>query len=133
MTECVNTEQDIIERVESEVGSLAGTLAHMDFIGPRAHAKIRNLIYWDLPKLVKETKKLRAEVARLQGLGVQYDYAVQRTDDLGGIKVLSDYWFRTIEEAQDFKDVLTKRWELYRLPYTAEIVKRRRAGKVEKV
>jgi hypothetical protein len=136
MQGCVNTEQDIIEKVESEVGSLAGSLAHADFIGPRVHAKIRNLIDWDLPKLVKETKNLRAEVARLQGIGVEYEYSVQfRYIESGKAQPISEGDWTSREEADDWLALVEKAAIDYpeMVVYETRLVKRRKAGKVETV
>ncbi len=127
---CVNTEPDILEKVESDVGSLAGTLAAMDFIGERAQEKVRNLIYWDLPKLIKEHKKLRAISFRAAD-PVEYEYAVERTSLMRPDQtfIVGNYW-GDLEERQDSLDGLealngtsVKYW----------MVKRRKAGKVERV
>ncbi len=137
---CVNTEQDILEKVESEVGSLAGTLSGADFIGPRAHQKIRDLIYWDLPKLVKEHKKLRGEVARLQGIGVEYEYALQMDSSIDGRdpftlaqyfpdRYATDEYWGEQEERQRNLDWLNETFP----NSTFWMVKRRKAGKVERV
>lgn len=137
---CVDTEPDILDKVESEVGSLAGTLSGADFIGPRAHQKIRNLIYWDLPKMVKEHKKLRREVARLQGIGVEYEYALQM-DSSGDERppftlaqyfpdryATDEYWGEK-EERQRYLEWLIETFENSKF----WMVKRRKAGKVERL
>ncbi len=128
---CVNTEPDILEKIESEVGSLAGTLAAMDFIGERAQEKVRNLIYWDLPKLIKEHRSLRGRII-FQGVDpVEYEYAVERTSLMRPDQtfVVGNYW-GDLEERQEALDGLealngtsVKYW----------MVKRRKAGKVERV
>jgi hypothetical protein len=140
MQNCVKNGPDIIDKVESDIGSLRHILK-ADIIPPRTHQRLRLLLTEDLPELIREARELRGTIGRQYLASVDYEYGIEtevisfpnRRYVVGRYfpqNVRDDIWyFGDKEERQIYMEKLRKE-----IPYMEFwLVKRRKAGKVERV
>jgi hypothetical protein len=83
-----------------------------------------------------EAPKMIALIQKAAGIKepkVKYEYAVQITDHTGFVVSLHEYDWRTIESAKELLDLRLRRWKKAGIEYTAKIVRRVQAGKIEDV
>lgn len=139
MQNCVKSGPDIIDKVESDMGSLRHILK-ADIIPPRTHQRLRLLLNEDLPELIREARELRGYIGQRYVEDVDYEYALQMEG--WGIDrepytlaqyfpdryATHEYWGEK-EERERYMDWLIKTFP----NSTFWMVQRRKAGKVERV
>jgi hypothetical protein len=138
MQNCVKSGPDIVDKVESDMGSLQHILK-ADIIPPRTHHRLRLLLTEDLPELIRETRELRGYIGQRYVEEVDYEYALQMDSSMDEREPFTlaqyfpdryatgEYWGEK-EERQRNLD-----WLIETFPNsTFWMVKRRKAGKVER-
>lgn len=136
---CVKSGPDIVSKVVSDMGSLQHILK-ADIITPRTHHRLRLLLTVDLPELIKEHRQLWWVVGQRSLEDVDYEYALQMdssTDEREPFTLsqyfpdrysTGEYWGEKEERQRDLD------WLKETFPHsTFWMVKRRKAGKVERV
>lgn len=139
MQSCVKSGPDIIEKVQSDIGSLNHILK-ADIIAPRTHQRLRILLTEDLPALIEEAQGMRGTIGQRYSEDVDYEYALQMdssSDERPPFTLAQyfpdrystgEYWGEKEERQRNLE------WLVETFPHsTFWMVKRRKAGKVEKI